>query len=625
MAQKTIDFENDILGPIGSLKGDLSRLSEDLDNISGQPDYDVTWTVGGYISSSNGEVVESSSWKYTDFIELKDPKLIVTFSGSINPYNAMYDANKKFLRNLEIRNGVNPNLPSDTKYIRLSCGTPTVFEIDYPRISVIDINEKAEQNTADITQNASNISQNASNLDFLNGHPLEYSMTWIDSGYIDGSNGDLIPYNGWHYTDYIELENNDALYVSTSKGVDNEYNAFYDSNKAFIRNLYISGNSDHKIISYVPQNAKYVRLSCESEYSINLYPITTVADLAERVTTLETEKSQPLPSYYADYMVEKNALVNTKMDLISNCLAFVFFTDSHIGSNKLRSPKMIDSILKNTSIKDVICGGDVISAYGDHNRIVKDCEIYKESYGFAKPYYVRGNHDNYAKATEDATTGIIEPNSMVINRFIRPYHDDIIIENGKTYYYFDRPLNKVRFICIDTTEIINETTGTSGEFQPSYSITQGQLDWFVNTLKNTPDGYKIVLLSHIPINSNLAWSGGEALIFGDIVEAFNNKTSINKTDNYAHVVNSDFYGTNGKVLLNICGHGHVDDSFVSDSGCVYYEVNCDTFLNNGGSVYERKVNSITEQSFDVVIINADNGDIHTVRYGAGIDRTLILH
>ena len=30
MAQKTIDFENDILGPIGSLKGDLSQLSEDV-------------------------------------------------------------------------------------------------------------------------------------------------------------------------------------------------------------------------------------------------------------------------------------------------------------------------------------------------------------------------------------------------------------------------------------------------------------------------------------------------------------------------------------------------------------------------------------------------------------------
>ena len=611
MAQKTIDFENDILGPIGSLKGNL-------DNISGQPDYDVKWTVGGYISDSNGEVLESSSWKYTDFIELKDPKLIVTFNGDINIYNAMYDANKKFLRNLEIRNGVNPTLPSDTKYIRLSCGISYVFEIDYPRINVIDVNGKAEQNTADITKNASN-------LDFLNGHPLEYSMTWIDSGYIDSSNGDLIPYNGWHYTDYIELENNDDLYVSTSNGVDNEYNAFYDSNKAFIRNLYISGNSDHRIINYVPQNAKYVRLSCESKYSINLYPITTVEDLAERVTTLEAEKSQQLPSYYADYMTEKNTLVNTKMDSISNCLAFVFFTDSHIGSNKLISPKMIDSILKNTSVKDVICGGDVISAYGDHNRIVRDCEIYKESYGFAKPYYVRGNHDNYAKATEDATTGIIEPNSMTINRFIRPYHDDIIIENGKTYYYFDRPLNKVRFISIDTTEIINETTGTSGEFQPSYSITQEQLDWFVNTLKNTPDGYKIVLLSHVPINSNLAWAGGEALIFGDIVEAFNNKTSINKTDNYSHVVNSDFYGTNGKILLSICGHGHVDDNFISDSGCVYYEVNCDTLLNNGGSPYERAEGTVTEQSFDVVIINADNGDIHTVRYGAGIDKTLILH
>lgn len=461
-------------------------------------------------------------------------------------------------------------------------------------------------------------------LDFLNGNPLNYSITWTNGGYVDKTNGNIISDGGWRYTDYIELKNNSSLYITTNKETDNEYNAFYDVNKKFIKSLYIKGNSYFSLTKGVPKNAKYVRLSCESFSFINLYPSSTIEGLEDRVTKLE-EKSQSLPSYYADYMVEKNALVNTKMDSISNCLAFVFFTDSHINSNKLRSPKMIYSILKNTSIKDVICGGDVISAYGDHNRIVRDCEIYKESYGFAKPYYVRGNHDNYAKVTENATTGVIEPNSMVINRFIRPYHDDINIENGKTYYYFDRPLNKVRFISIDTNEIISETTGTSGEFQPSYSITQEQIDWFVNTLKNTPNGYKIVLLSHSPINNNLLWSFDEALIFGDIVEAFNNKASINKTDNYAHVVNTDFSNTNGKVILSISGHGHVDDSFVSDSGCVYYEVNCDTFLNNGGSPYERIAGTVSEQSFDVVIINVDNGDIHTVRYGAGINKTLISH
>ena len=146
------------------------------------------------------------------------------------------------------------------------------------------------------------LSRLSEDLDFLNGHPLEYSMTWIDGGYIDSSNGDLIQHNGWHYTDYIELENNDDLYVSTSKGLDNEYNAFYDSNKSFIRNLYISGNSDHEIINYVPQNAKYVRLSCESEYSINMYPITTVADLVERVTTLEADCQTELSELKSDLL-----------------------------------------------------------------------------------------------------------------------------------------------------------------------------------------------------------------------------------------------------------------------------------------------------------------------------------
>ena len=96
----------------------------------------------------------------------------------------------------------------------------------------------------------------------------------------------------------------------------------------------------------------------------------------------------------------------------------------------------INSIIENTSVEDVVCGGDIISAYGGDYEILRDEKTYKKCFGFAKPYYVRGNHDCYAKSVESATTGIIKDNSEVINRFIRPYHSDIVTEVGKTYYYY---------------------------------------------------------------------------------------------------------------------------------------------------------------------------------------------
>lgn len=124
-------------------------------------------------------------------------------------------------------------------------------------------------------------------LDFLNGYPLKYSITWVDDGYIDQTNGDIISYDGWSYTDYIELKKNSALYVTTNSNIDNVFNAFYDSNKSFITNFNIRANSDHALIDSIPQNAKYVRVSRDSKYSIYMYPNTEITDIKSDITTLE--------------------------------------------------------------------------------------------------------------------------------------------------------------------------------------------------------------------------------------------------------------------------------------------------------------------------------------------------
>lgn len=457
----------------------------------------------------------------------------------------------------------------------------------------------------------------------LNGYVVKYPLSWIDGGYINNTTGAVVEHNNWHYTDFIPLVEGKKLLVSTNKIGDNVYNAFYDSNQAFIQNIYITGGSNKAVIN-VPSNAKYARFSVESQYIITAYPtLETISNLSARIEDLENLNNN-LPDYYNAYLIEKNDRVNTRMDTISNCASFVFFTDPHISSNEKHSGEMIKNIIKNTGVKDIICGGDIISAYGTENSIISDCEVYKTIWGDLRPYYVRGNHDIYAKATENTNTGIIKSNSMVENRFMRPAHDDIVNPENKTYYYIDRPNNQMRYIFIDTSENINSEI-VDNIWNPTYSISQAQVDWFISLLQNTPTNYKIVVFNHIPITNHIAWSSPFTLIFGNIIEAFNNKTIISETDSFGITAYADFSTASGKVILSICGHGHTDDYYTSPSGCVYYEVNCDCTLNNGGSQYPRTVGTTTEQAFDVVIIDATDGAIHTIRYGAGIDKTLIQY
>lgn len=70
-----------------------------------------------YINPSNGELINYNGWVSTDFIELNG-QVSVVFLIKEWQYCAVYDENKKFIRNLT--NGLNSALTSNAKYIRFS-------------------------------------------------------------------------------------------------------------------------------------------------------------------------------------------------------------------------------------------------------------------------------------------------------------------------------------------------------------------------------------------------------------------------------------------------------------------------------------------------------------------------
>lgn len=82
--------------------------------------------------------------------------------------------------------------------------------------------------------------------------------TLIPNSYVSTS-GDIHDYSGWVRTDYIEINSSKPLFIyATGTNDNNPYNAFYDVNKNFISNFYVSNGLNNRT---PPKNAKYIILS----------------------------------------------------------------------------------------------------------------------------------------------------------------------------------------------------------------------------------------------------------------------------------------------------------------------------------------------------------------------------
>lgn len=113
----------------------------------------------------------------------------------------------------------------------------------------------------EISENTSDISQLKSDFNTVFGDNIE-TLHFIEGGYIDKNDGELISYAGWKHTDYIDLSGITEISTTTDAPNSLDFNAFYDENLNFIEK-YILGTT--KTVS-----ARYIRLSISSNYTISL-------------------------------------------------------------------------------------------------------------------------------------------------------------------------------------------------------------------------------------------------------------------------------------------------------------------------------------------------------------------
>ena len=312
---------------------------------------------------------------------------------------------------------------------------------------------------------------------------------------------------------------------------------------------------------------------------------------SKTVKTKITITQASLPDYWKSYLTTKVGDINTAMDAVGGIGdAFVFYTDPHWGSkNQKHTPQIIDYLLKNTSLREVYCGGDVIDSgsggFTGYCRSFRDITVFT----------CRGNHDQNPNAS--SATDIV-PDTEFYNRILKPIEHQVET-NGNLYFYRDNPSAKIRYIFMDSGSARADTLDTA------------QLTWMQNALTSLESGWSALVIQHI------VWDGAYASSATLSLATQGTKT-INAINDVWSQMNCQFIGI-------ISGHVHRDYSITETThGYPIIATSCDVG-STGRTDYDpdnaATVGTTNEQLFDVFIINKSTRSITVKRIGAGSDRS----
>ena len=203
---------------------------------------------------------------------------------------------------------------------------------------------------------------------------------------------------------------------------------------------------------------------------------------------------------------------------------------------------------------------------------------------------------------------------------------------GKPYYY-DLTDKKVRVICLNTCE---------GEMNGSdvYAISDGQLEWFANTLKDVggksdASAWGIIVIGHYPLDL------GGARFLSDVLYQYIQGGTYTRNS-----VSVDFAGSNGATFIgNFHGHTHClksdklhyynngttptayDAHRLATPAASFYRNNEYTSAVYGvvfgeDTNYNKTSDTGEDTAFCVNVVDPTKQVIYSICYGAGYDRTI---
>lgn len=306
-----------------------------------------------------------------------------------------------------------------------------------------------------------------------------------------------------------------------------------------------------------------------------------------------------LPDYY-----HADGYIEGKADAINECLdacaangdAFFFLTDIHWEQNVKRSPAILHYLRQHTGIDTILNGGD--NYYGRPSTGTRDVTLALRRAVGDRVYLADGNHE-FADFVKDGLT--YSAKYAANNMHTR---DAVYGTDAHTYYYVDRPDNRMRYVFLQAFGYDESASETSGGYTQPMRDDAAQLEWFTNTALNVGAGWTIVIIAHCFYTFD--GSGNAVLMTG--------------AEGYVNAINS--YSGAGTIACVLSGHTHRDAILylgADGSGVPNILTTCDKFMKasdddmpNG---ITREPHTVSEQAIDAVIIDKTNRSIKIVRIG----------
>ncbi len=323
-----------------------------------------------------------------------------------------------------------------------------------------------------------------------------------------------------------------------------------------------------------------------------------------------------VPEYFVGHLKEKEELINSSiLQAGDDYAALLFFTDSHWGDNRKVSPSLINHIIHSTPVEDVVFGGDVITTwFSDPERAVSLGESFRQAYDRldCNMYYLVGNHDNNSDGHPDDVQYHLSDEEVF--DYLQKGMGECIY--GEYFsFYFDRPASRTRFICLDTGRYYYS------QFRDKLINTA---EFLVNSLNDTPEGWRIVVLSHLWCN--LDYEKPRRPYMPDFIRSITNimddfNAGANGVFEYGGTtLEYAFTEESSRIITCIGGHCHLDCVLYTEGGIPVISTATDSqqTVNNESA----RSGTVNESALSVFVFDYTNDEIDMIRIGRGHDLSL---
>lgn len=312
--------------------------------------------------------------------------------------------------------------------------------------------------------------------------------------------------------------------------------------------------------------------------------------LASACSLLRTYRPYEPKAYFEDEIRKTVSSVKALQD--ADTLTFGLLTDNHYVING-----GWEDTAYNLSRVSEGAGFDGLIHLGDFTDGITPAAITTEWAGkvlgdmrsLGVPLYpVLGNHDcNYCKGNPELLD-LGTQSSLYLGR-------------ERPYYHVDIGSHKLRMLVLWSFDVTQENR---------YGFPDAEVDWVRDTLAGTPPGYKVLVLSHVPLLPEMHYWNKNIRNSGSMLATL-----------------EQYVRDGGRLLGYVHGHNHADQinrehSFpIVSVGCA----KCEDFKDKkpeGSVTYDRAMHTLTQELWDVMLVNTRTETLSFVRFGAGEDRTV---